>query len=68
MQPDGIVRCIAPYSGKNYRGQTITLQEGKQYFRTRGGNFIYLNDYDQPSKQLPWLTAEDYAKLAASLK
>lgn len=63
MQPDGIVRCVAPYTGMNYKGQKITLREGKQYFKTVGEKFIYLNDHDQPRIQLPWLTPEEYAKL-----
>ncbi len=63
MLDNEVVKCVADYSGTTQQGKAITLQQGKQYFVTKGPEYIYINDYDDPATQLPWLTKEEYSAL-----
>ena len=63
MKAEAVVECIQDYQGKNDKGKTIRLKKGKQYYKTVGDKYVYLNHYDRPDQQLAWIPLEDYAAL-----
>lgn len=60
MRPDAIVKCIENYRGKTAQGDAIDLKKDDMFLKTTGPEFIYLNYYDNPAEQIPWLTPEEY--------
>jgi len=63
MRPDAVFKCIANYSGKTKKGEKISLSQGKSYFITKADNLVFLNDYEQPAIQLPWLEPDEFSDL-----
>jgi len=63
MKPDAIIKCVKDYSGKTSEGKTIILNNDTMYLKTTGDKYIYLNKYDEPTKQLPWLKPEEFNQL-----
>ncbi|MCB2081958.1 MAG: hypothetical protein H6908_03895 [Hyphomicrobiales bacterium] len=64
MRPDAVFECTSAYHGKTNRGEAIQLEPGKLYFKTTGDKFIYLNEFDNPGKQLPWLEPAEFEEIS----
>ncbi len=64
LTPDAVYECTNDYNGLTKQGKSIRLRKGMLYFKTAGPKFVYLNEFDNPSKQLPWLEPKEFETLA----
>jgi len=60
MRPDAIVKCIEDYRGKTEQGVSIEMKKGDLFLRTTDNDIVFLNYYDDPAIQLPWLTTGEF--------
>ena len=63
LKPDSIYKCVRTQKVHNKDMVLIKFIEGERFLRTRENGMVFLNDYNNPGRQAPVFTDEEFAKL-----